>query len=163
MLQGQQKKKKKKKKERKKETKKYMLLVEHPHHLLWLWKPSCARLPQRRTSFLAPLAIGYRKHCWVGCPVHKGLLSLWELLYAEVAAEALLVLYDPETEVSNGPKHEHLTKLGQSESFPGIFQTGYKGQSSLFADGEIREVKLKNSQWLFFKSLYHKREERSGD
>lgn len=60
-----------------------------------------------------------------------------------MAAEALLVLYDPETEVSNGPKHEHLTKQGQSESFPGIFQTAYKGQSSLFADGEIREVNLR--------------------
>ena len=43
-------------------------------------------------------------------------------------------------------KDEHLTKLSQSESFPGIFKTGCKDQRSLFADDESQDVRLKSSQ-----------------
>lgn len=77
-------------------------------------------------ALLLTMVYGYRKNYWVGCPVHKDHHSVRAFIH-RVAPEALLALYDPDSKPTNQSKDEHLSKLSQSESFPGIFLIEHKG------------------------------------
>lgn len=88
-------------------------------------------------------------------PSSQGPPFSWELLYIEVAPEALLVLYDPDSEPTTTPS-KHLTKLNQSESFSGIFfffQLGTRDTPLLMVGCRMWVLR---TLWLFPSSLQRK-------